>query len=211
MPRKKTEPEAASEPKPRKRAASPKAKPALKKASPADEVSFERLADELLEAPEELVESSAEVLSQALTFTIADQLYGLPIESVQEIQQLVELIPLPDAAPALVGLLDVRGLVVPAIDLRLLVGMERRPYTLETPMIFCRAHGRIVCLIVDAVEDVVEIPEGSIQPASSLYALADRMIGVCRLARGMVLMFDPEKLVPDAALAVADSMRGERA
>jgi purine-binding chemotaxis protein CheW len=151
-----------------------------------------------------------DVVDRALTFRLDDQLYGLPIEYVQEIQQLVELMPLPDSAPALVGLLDVRGIVVPAVDLRVLVGMEPKEYTLETPMIFCRVHGRLVCLIVDAVEDVVEIPEGSVQPPSNLYALADRMRGVCRLAEGLVLLFDPERLVPDAALLVADQAGGSR-
>lgn len=147
---------------------------------------------------------------RALTFRLDDQLYGLPIGFVQEIQQIVELMPLPDAAPALVGLLDVRGLVVPAIDLRTLVGMPRREYTLETPMVFCRVHGRVVCLIVDAVEDVVEVPHDCMQAASALYALADRMLGVCRLPQGLVLMLDPERLVPDVALAAADASGGER-
>lgn len=154
--------------------------------------------------------SVPDAIDRALTFRLDDQLYGLPIEYVQEIQQIVELMPLPDSAPALVGLLDVRGVVVPAVDLRVLVGMEPKPYTLETPMIFCRVHGRVVCLIVDAVEDVVEIPAGSVQPPSNLYALADRMRGVCRLAEGLVLLFDPERLVPDAALMVADQAGGDR-
>ncbi len=146
---------------------------------------------------------------RALTFRLGEQLYGLPIESVQEIQQIVELMPMPDASPALVGLLDVRGLVVPAVDLRVLVGMERREYTLETPMVFCLVHGQVVCLIVDSVEDVVEVPEGCMQPPTSLYALADRMLGVCRLAQGLVMMFDLERLVPDEALSVAVAAGGE--
>lgn len=144
--------------------------------------------------------------ARVLTFRLDEQLYGLPIDSVQEIQQLVELMPLPDAAPALVGMLDVRGLVVPAIDLRTLVGIVRREYTLETPMVFCRAHGRVVCLIVDVVEDVVEVPPGSIQPPSNLYGLADRMLGVCHLEQGLVMILDPERLIPDAALHVVDAV-----
>jgi purine-binding chemotaxis protein CheW len=117
--------------------------------------------------------------------------------------------PIPDASPALVGLLDVRGLVVPAIDLRTLLGLERREYTLDTPMIFCRVHGQVVCLVVDAVEDVVEVPTGCMQPPTSLYALADKMLGVCRLAQGLVMMFDLERLVPDEALAAAVVAGGE--
>lgn len=147
--------------------------------------------------------------SQAVTFMLGGQLYGLPIEVVQEIQQLVEFTPLPDVAPALVGLVDIRGMVVPAIDLRILVGMESSPLTLQTPMVFCRVRGHVVCLIVDGVEDVVDLPDGGLQPPSGLYSLADRVLGMCRLPQGLLLMLDIDRLVPEVALAVADAQGGE--
>jgi purine-binding chemotaxis protein CheW len=151
----------------------------------------------------------AGAVQQAVTFQLAGQLYGLPIEVVQEIQQIAEFTPLPDTAPALLGLIDLRGTVVPAIDLRLLVGLEAPPSTLETPMIFCHVRGHLVCLIVDAVEDVIELPIAGIQPASGLYALADRMLGMCRLPQGLVLLLDIERLVPDSTLAAAEASTGE--
>jgi len=147
-------------------------------------------------------------LAQAVTFLLDGQLYGLPIEVVQEIQQLVEFTPLPDAAPALVGLIDVRGLVVPAIDLRVLVGLPSQALTLETPMVFCRVRGHVVCLIVDRVEDVVDLPAECLQPPSNLASLADRLLGTCRLPQGLMLLLDIERLVPDAALAAVDAMEG---
>lgn len=151
---------------------------------------------------------AAEVQAQAVTFQLAGQLYGLPIEVVQEIQQIAEFTPVPDEAPALIGLIDLRGTVVPALDLRALVGLEARPFTLETPMVFCHVRGHIVCLVVDAVEDVVDLPTGCLQPASGLYTLADRMLGMCRLPQGLVLLLDIERLVPEAALAAADASAG---
>lgn len=159
--------------------------------------------------PADTDEASAPgVVAQAVTFLLDGQLYGLPIEAVQEIQQLVEFTPMPDAAPALVGLIDLRGTVVPAIDLRVLVGIEARPFTLETPMIFCRVRGHVVSLIVDGVEDVVDLPTDGLQPPSGLYSLADRMLGTYRLPQGLMLLLDIERLVPDAALAAADSVGG---
>lgn len=147
---------------------------------------------------------------QAVTFLLDGQLYGLPIDVVQEIQQLVEFTPLPDAAPALVGIIDLRGSVVPAVDLRVLVGLPASEFTLETPMVFCRIRGHVVCLIVDAVEDVVDLPAEGLQPPSGLYSLADRMLGMCRLPQGLVLMLDVDRLVPDAALAAAGPEGGDR-
>lgn len=145
---------------------------------------------------------------RAITFRLDDQLYGMPISVVQEIQQIAELQPLPDEDPALVGLIDLRGTVVPVLDLRVLVGLVRKPYSLETPMIFCRSRDHLVCLVVETVEDVVDLASCSIQPPSSLYSLADRMLGVCRLPQGLVLLLDIEKLIPGAALAIADQMGG---
>ncbi len=146
--------------------------------------------------------------SRAVTFRLDGELYGLPIGRVQEIQQIVELRPIPDDTPGLMGLIDVRGLVVPVLDLRLLVGLPPRPYTLETPMVFCVVRGRSVALIVDSVEDVVEIDHDAVQPPTGLYSLADKIVGVCRLDRGLLLVLDIERLVPDAALAAAGTTGG---
>ena len=154
-------------------------------------------------------ERSADI-AQAVTFKLEGQLYGLPIGVVQEIQQLVELTPLPDSSAALVGLIDLRGFVVPAIDLRRLLGLPALEYTLETPMIFCRIRGHVVCLVVDRVEDVVDLPADGLQPPTSLYSMADRMLGMCRIPQGLVLMLDIDRLVPEAALEAADaSVAGE--
>lgn len=155
-------------------------------------------------------ESLRATLTQAVTFRLDGQLYGFPIEVVQEIQQLVEFSPLPDAAPAQLGLIDVRGIVVPAIDLRVLIGLQPRPFSLETPMIFCRVRGQVVCVVVDEVEDVIDLPETGLQPPSGLYSLAGSLLGTCRLPQGLVLLLDIERLVPDVALAAAEASAGGR-
>lgn len=145
------------------------------------------------------------VIDRAVAFRLAGQLYGLPIDVVQEIQQLAELLPLPDDDPALVGLIELRGAVVPVLDLRALVGLEESSYTLETPMVFCHVSGHQVCLIVDSVDDVVDLPPASVKKPSALYALADRMLGTVKLEQGVLMLLDIERLVPAAALAVAEA------
>lgn len=150
-------------------------------------------------------------MARVVVFMLGEQQYAVPIDSVQEIQQIVEFTPVPDLSPALVGMLDVRGFVVPAIDLRLLLGMEKKDYHLDTPMVLLRCHGHLVALIVDEVEDVYEIPEGCMQAPSKLYALADRMIGICRLAIGLVVVLDPDRLVPDSMLVAVSAVEGMEA
>lgn len=138
-------------------------------------------------------------IRRIVAFRIAGELYGFPLEVVQEIQQLAQLRPLPDDGPASVGLIELRGRVVPVFDLRALLGLEQAPYCLETPMLFCHLHEDLVCLIVDGVEDVVEVPSGAVQPPAAAYALADRMLGTVRLQEGVLVLLDIDRVVPAAA------------
>ncbi len=144
-------------------------------------------------------------IDRAVAFRLAGQLYGLPIGVVQEIQQLAEFLPLPDDDPALVGLIELRGAVVPVLDLRALVGLDEAPYTLETPMVFCHVGPHQVCLVVDSVEDVVDLPSGGLQAPSTIYALADRMLGTVKLSQGVLMLLDIDRLIPARAFAVAEA------
>jgi purine-binding chemotaxis protein CheW len=131
---------------------------------------------------------------------LGSQRYGLPLDQVQEIQQIVAFSDVPSDGLGVVGMVNVRGDVVPAIDVRQLVGMDERAYTLETPMIIARAGAHSVALIVDAVEDVVTLPEGCLQTASPMHALSSKMIGVARLEDGLVYLLDVDRLLAHGVL-----------
>lgn len=152
--------------------------------------------------------SSAPHVEQIVMFYLGGQRYGLPIDRVQEIQQIVALTEVPEVAPAVVGMVNLRGDVIPAIDLRVLIGLKRAAYGLQTPMVICRTAGRLVALIVDEVEDVVEPPEGCMQEPSALHALADRLIGVCRMEGALVFVLDIDRLVSAEAVAATEGGEG---
>ncbi len=147
-------------------------------------------------------EIEAAELERIIVFGMQGQRYGLPIDTVLEIQQIVAISEVPDQTGSVVGVINLRGQVIPVIDLRLLLGMEVKPYELRTPMILTRTARGVVALIVDDVEDVVGVPAGGMQAATGMYALADRLAGVCRLESGMVFVFDIDALVPPALAAV---------
>jgi purine-binding chemotaxis protein CheW len=140
-------------------------------------------------------------VGRAVVFYMDGQRYGVPIDRVQEIQQLVAFSELPDSSPALVGLINMRGLVVPVIDLRLLVGLPAAPYGVQTPMVVCRKGTTLVALVVDEVEDVLEMPAGCLSPPTKLYALAEKMLGVCRMESDFVFVLDLDALMPEGALS----------
>jgi purine-binding chemotaxis protein CheW len=131
-----------------------------------------------------------------VVFGLDGQRYALPLDDVQEIQQIVAFSDIPDGSSSVVGVINLRGDVVPAVDLRLVVGMPVREYDLQTPMVIARTSRGLVAFVVDSVEDVVEVSVSDVQPPSAVYELADRLRGVCRLEEGIVFVFDVEKLLP---------------
>lgn len=148
-------------------------------------------------APEE--ETPAEVTSMVadkmIAFHLGGQRYAVPLGVVQEIQQIVAFSEIPAAGGAVVGMVNLRGSVIPAIDMRYLIGLAAEEYTLETPMIICRAHGQLVALVVDEVEDVLSMPEGCMHPPPAMHNLSSKLIGVCRMDTDLVYLLDVESLV----------------
>lgn len=177
-----------------KKAAEPKKRSKPKEApEPAVEETLPVVDDD---EPEAAAGEPAGEPARIIVFSMEGQRYGLPIEVVQEIQQIVAFSEIPEHRTAVVGVINVRGQVVPAVDLRLLVGMPAKEYGLQTPMLFVRTAQGLVSLIVDEVEDVIEVPTGALQAPSRMYALADRLLGVMRLEADLVFVFDIDRLVP---------------
>ena len=143
---------------------------------------------------------ACELVERAVVFHLGAQRYGIPIDRVNEIQQIVAFSDVPADGLGVVGMVNLRGEVIPAVDARRLVGMEGRAYTLETPMIITRSGAHVVALIVDDVEDVLRLPDGCLQAASPMHALSDKMIGVCRLDGGLVYLLDVDRLLAQCLL-----------
>jgi len=144
---------------------------------------------------------SVAALTQVIVFVMDGQHYALPIEAVQEIQQIVDYTRARGTDPALLGMVDLRGMVVPLIDLRMLLGLNVAPYHLDTPLIFAFIRDRLVALIVDEVEDVIDLTGQELQAPSNLYALADRLTGVVRMGDALLFVLDPYRLVSAETLA----------
>jgi len=86
--------------------------------------------------------------------------------------------------------------VTPAVDMGVLLGLAPRSITLETPMLLFLSQGRLVAAVVDEVDDVFEVAPTAMQAPSDLYSLKDRMIGVCKIGEDLVIVLDPDRLVP---------------
>lgn len=146
-------------------------------------------------AVQEVEEAEAYSIQRVVAFFLAEQRYALPIERVQEIQQIVAFSEVPGGGGGVVGMVNLRGNVIPAVDLRRLLGMPHQEYTLETPMIICRKEGDFVALVVDEVLDVIELPEGCLQEPPAINAMASKTVGVARMNDGLIYVLDLDSLI----------------
>lgn len=169
--------------------------------TPAEEPIEPAAADELpTSEPEELEETvQPQSLERVILFYLDGQRYALSIERVQEIQQIVAFSAIPSGGGGVVGMVNLRGSVIPAVDMRSLVGLPSIEYTLETPMIICRSGDGFVALIVDEVEDVVALGADELQEPPAMHALSSKMQGVARYADGLVYVLDLDVLLPAMA------------
>ncbi len=153
------------------------------------------------EQPSTESEPAVADIEQIVVFCLADQRYGIPIDAVQEIQQIVAFSEVPDGDACVIGMLNLRGVVIPALDMRVLLGLTPQDFHVDTPMIVCRTDGQLVSLVVDEVEDVVFVPEGGMAPPPKMHTLSSRMIGVCTMETGLVYLLDIDKLLAPVPLS----------
>jgi len=133
----------------------------------------------------------------AVTFRVGGQTYALPLDAVTEIQQIVEFTPLPATDPAVLGLLDVRGTVMVAYDLAQLLGLAAVAPALDTPMLICRSHDGVACLVIEDVCEVVELGSRFFASDESVSAPVGCVLGTCHGDDELVIVLDPERLIPE--------------
>lgn len=95
--------------------------------------------------------------NQFLTFKLVGQEYGISALKVQEIKRWDKVTPIPNSPAYVRGVLNLRGLIVPIVDLRLLFNLPETEYTAVTAIIVINIHGRFAGLVVDSVSDVIDV------------------------------------------------------
>ena len=139
--------------------------------------------------------------SQAFcTMTVGDKLFGIDVMQVQEIIGDQHITPVPLAPSPALGLLNLRGEIVPAISLRAALGLEENADDEHTThVVVRRASGRLASLVVDGIGDVVDVDHSAFEaPPDTLSGKARELVrGVYKLERRLLLELDI-----DRALAV---------
>ncbi len=141
--------------------------------------------------------ASAADNGQFLTFTLQNEEYGIEILKVQEIKGFSKITPIPNAPPFVRGVMNLRGTVVPIIDLRARFSMTEKDYDQFTCIIVVNVGTRVVGLVVDTVSDVLNIPNDSIADPPELASVGDSscITGMGKLGERIVMLLDTGRLV----------------
>ena len=105
---------------------------------------------------------------QYLTFNLRGRPFGVPIGTVREINRMGDITPVPKTPTFMAGVMNLRGKVIPVVDLRTKFGVETAPYTRETCIIVIEGTTGQIGTIVDSVSDVVELKDGQIEPTPTI-------------------------------------------
>lgn len=134
---------------------------------------------------------------QQLTFSLAGEEYGVDILAVREIRSWSRVTRIPQTPDYVLGVLNLRGAVVPIMDLRLRFGLKRESYGDDTVMIVVAIGERLFGIVVDAVSDVIDIDPAAIKPVPDMGAVVETryLKGLATHVERMVMLLDVEKLM----------------
>ena len=133
-----------------------------------------------------------------MTFRISAEVYGIGIWNIREIIEMQEITGVPDVPPFVKGVINLRGKVIPIVDLRLRFSMEERDYDSRTCIIITEIRKAMIGFIVDTVEEVVEIAQENIEPAPKFRSATgkDKYIsGMGKIGDQVKILLDVERLL----------------
>ncbi len=131
-------------------------------------------------------------------FRLADEYYALDIQAVQEIVRMQPITSIPGSDAWVEGITNLRGRVVPVIDLRRRCGVRDSEPTAETRIVVVSSPSGMVGLIVDAVSEVMRIPSEQVEPPSTIVSVPENtyLRGIAKLEDRLVSLMDLEGVLP---------------
>jgi len=149
-----------------------------------------------------------------VTFQSGSEYYGIKIQYVNEIIVFQEITPVPETEEYIKGLINLRGKIIPAIDVRLRFKQEEFEYNDRTCIIVIQVKSTCVGLIVEKIAEVVEIPDEDILPPPNLVQgdkTSKRYVyGIGKIGDSVKLLLDPDKLLNDEELSKLESFSEKR-
>ena len=136
---------------------------------------------------------------QLLTFKLDDQEYALDIANVVQVVRMVALTRPPKAPEYVEGMFNLRGKVIPVIDVRRRYGLPAKPYDLDTQLLIATTNDRTLAIMVDEVSEVLTLSMDSIEPPEAIGPELAYLSAVGKVDDRLILILDPDTLMANPA------------
>lgn len=143
-----------------------------------------------------------------LTFSLGDESYALEILKVQEIRGYVTVTKIVNTPEFVKGVVNLRGKIVPIVDLRIKFNLKQADYDELTVVIILNLNGRDIGVVVDSVSDVIELKAEQIRDVPALVSTIDtkHLVGLATIDEQMLILVDIEKLMSPQELSLFDAV-----
>ncbi|PLR77657.1 chemotaxis protein CheW [Bacillus sp. V3-13] len=134
---------------------------------------------------------------KVIIFQLKEKEYAIPVSQVRSIEKVQHITRVPRTYPFVKGVINLRGVVTPVIDLRSRFEIEETEHSDSTRVIIVALEDMEVGLIVDAANDVIDIPEGAIEPPPEVIGVleAEYISGVAKIDKRLLILIDLEKVL----------------
>ncbi|MFG0313776.1 MAG: chemotaxis protein CheW [Phycisphaerales bacterium] len=146
---------------------------------------------------------------QLVSFSVANELFAVDILRVQEINRMMALTKVPQSPPSVEGVINLRGRIIPVLDLRVQFGFQKQEATEQTRIIVVEISGNTIGFIVDSVREVMRISSSIVDPAPQVGSSIDSsyVSGVAKLEDQLLIMLELENLLSPESLNSITSMK----
>lgn len=153
-----------------------------------------KLDDTASNAPEGAAQAATR---QLVTFALGAEEYGIDIAQVQEINRMVQITHVPRTADYMEGVINLRGQLIPVIDLRTRFGMARVATTRMSRIIVIESSAKRIGMVVDSVSEVVHVQLAQIEPTPDVITVAhaEFLGGVGKLGKRLIILLNVENIV----------------
>ena len=143
-----------------------------------------------------------------LAFTLGSEEYGIDILKVQEIRGYEVVTRIANAPAFIKGVINLRGIIIPVIDMRIKFNLGSPVYDQFTVVIILNIGGRIMGMVVDSVSDVTTLTSGQVKPAPQMGTAfnADYLVGLGTIDERMLILLDIDKLMSSAEMGLIDKL-----
>ncbi len=152
-------------------------------------------------------------LVRLVSFNVGHEQFAVDILRVQEINRMMSLTQVPQSPPGVCGVINLRGQIVPVLDLRTLMGLEVPEQSDDSRIIVVETQGATVGFIVDAVHQVLQIDPKIIETTPSIMHCADASYvqGVAKLNETLLILLDIDQLMPSESLEAIGALKAHAA